>query len=302
MAFSTTRSINGVTDGPAARVGYAWLRFDTRRFGRRNALILAGAIVIVYMALGILAPVLAPTGPLAGDSSQRLSPPSAAHLLGTDELGREILTRIIFGASTSLVIQAGAVAIGLIIGSGLGLIAGYRGGWVDELIMRPMDVLLAFPGVFLAITVIAALGPGTSSVTYAVGIALIPSFARLVRATAMSCRELDYVTAAHGAGAGHVRILLRHVLPNCAPSLIVYSTLVLAYVLLTASGLGYLGLGVQPPAPEWGAMLSNSRTYLLTAPHATVIPGIAIMVVTTAFNILGDGLRDALDPRMRGGP
>ena len=291
-----------MTKAVVARAGSAWRRFDARRFGKRNSLILAGAVVVVYVALGVLAPVLVPSGPFAGDSSQRLSPPSAAHLLGTDELGRDILSRIIYGASTSLMIQAGAVAIGLIVGSGLGLIAGYRGGWVDELIMRPMDVLLAFPGVFLAITVIAALGPGTSSVTYAVGIALVPSFARLVRASAISCREMEYVTAARGAGAGHARILLRHVLPNSAPSLIVYSTLVLAYVLLTASGLGYLGLGVQPPAPEWGAMLSNSRTYLLTAPHATVIPGIAIMVVTTAFNILGDGLRDALDPRMRGGP
>jgi len=299
---STTRSGSNILDAPAGPAPQAWLRFDARRFARRNVLVLAGAIVVLYTVVGIFAPLLAPSGPLAGDSGQRLLPPSIAHLLGTDELGRDILSRVIFGASTSLVIQAGAVAIGLIIGSSLGLIAGYCGGWLDELIMRPMDVLLAFPGVFLAITVIAALGPGTSSVTYAVGIALVPSFARLVRASAMSCREMEYVTAARGAGAGHARILLRHVLPNSAPPLIVYSTLVLAYVLLTASGLGYLGLGVQPPEPEWGAMLSSSRTYLLTAPHATVIPGIAIMIVTTAFNILGDGLRDALDPRMRGGP
>ncbi len=268
---------------------------------RHKAMALAGAIVLLYLWLGIFAPVLAPSDPLTGESSGRLSPPSQAHLLGTDELGRDILSRIMFGASTSLLIQAGAVVTSLVVGGALGLIAGYASGWLDEAVMRLMDIFLAFPGVFLSIAVIAVLGPGVMSVTWAVGIALIPSFARLMRSSAMTCSELEYVQAARGIGAGPFRILLRHVLPNSLPPMIVYTTLVLAYVLLTASGLSYLGLGVQPPDPEWGAMLSNSRTYLLTAPHATVIPGLAIMIVSLAFNILGDGLRDTLDPRMRSG-
>jgi peptide/nickel transport system permease protein len=256
-------------------------------------------IVGLYLILAILAPILTASDPLEGDLAERLQPPSLTHPFGNDELGRDILSRIIFGASTSLLIQVAALTIGLLVGVSLGLIGGYTRGWFDETIMRIMDVLLAFPGVFLAITVIAVLGPGTTNVIYAVGIALIPSFARLTRSAAMACRELEYVMAARTIGAGHFRIILRHILPNSAPPIIVYTTLVLAYILLTASGLSFLGLGVQPPRPEWGAMLSNSRTYLLTAPHAAVIPGIAILIVSLAFNILGDGLRDALDPRMR---
>jgi peptide/nickel transport system permease protein len=298
----STVTVQSNRDVSRGAFGQAWLaRLQTflKHLGRHRAAVVAAVIILLYLALGILAPVIAPYDPLSGDASERLQGPSPDHLLGTDELGRDILSRIIYGASTSLVIQGGAVAIGLLVGAGLGLIAGYSRGWSDDLIMRLMDVLLAFPGVFLSIVVIAALGPGTSSVLYAVGIALIPSFARLVRSSAIQIRELQYVEAAQAIGAGHLRILARHVLPNSAPPIIVYTTVVLAYILLTASGLSYLGLGVQPPTPEWGAMLSNSRTYLLTAPHATVIPGLAIMIVALAFNILGDGLREALDPHMR---
>ncbi len=280
----------------------AQLQDALRALSRNKTATIAGVIVVIYLLLGLLAPILAPYDPFAGELSERLQPPSSTYLFGTDELGRDILSRILYGASTSLLVQAGVLAISFLIGGGLGIIGGYTRGWFDEVVMRVMDVLLAFPGVFLAITVIAVLGSGTKNVIFAVGIALIPSFARLARSSAISCRELEYVEAARMLGAGHARIILRHILPNSIPPLIVYTTLVLSYILLTASGLSFLGLGIQPPQPEWGAMLSESRTYLLTAPHATVVPGIAILIVSLAFNILGDGLRDALDPRMRGGP
>jgi peptide/nickel transport system permease protein len=270
-----------------------------RRLGRHRAAVVAASVVLLYFAAGILAPLLAPYDPLAGDAAERLQGPSRAHLLGTDELGRDLLSRIIHGASTSLAIQGGAVTIGSVLGLILGLVSGYCGGWPDNLIMRLMDVLLAFPGVFLSIVVIAAIGPGTTGVTIAVGVALVPSFARLVRSCAIQIREFQYVEAAHAVGVRHARIITRHILPNSAPPIIVYTTIVLAYILLTASGLSYLGLGVQLPTPEWGAMLSNSRTYLLTAPHATVVPGVAIMIVALALNILGDALREVLDPHMR---
>ncbi len=276
-----------------------WLGGWLTEARRRSATTMAGAVVVLFVVAALLAPVIAPNDPLAGRASERLRPPSGAHLLGTDELGRDILSRLLFGASMSLRIQAGGVGLALLCGVTLGLLAGYRGGWLDEGIMRAMDVLLAFPGVFLSIAVIAVIGPGALNVTLAVGVALVPSFARLVRASVMAARGMEYVQAAHAIGASDLRIVLRHILPNCGALLIVFTTLNLAVVLLTASGLSYLGLGVQPPEAEWGAMLSNSRSYLLTAPHATVIPGVAIMLVSTALNVLGDGLRDILDPRLR---
>ncbi len=274
------------------------LSIATRIIHDRSTAIAAG-IVILYVLVAILAPVLAPSDPFSGDASFRLQSPSLAHPFGTDELGRDILSRIIYGASMSLRIQLATVVTSLLLGTCLGLIAGYQGGWVDEVITRAMDVLLAFPGIFLSIAIIAAIGRGAASVVVAVGIALVPSFARLVRSSAMTCREQEYVEAARALGAGHGRLICRHIFPNCLTPLIVFTTVNLSVVLLTASGLSYLGLGVQPPEPEWGAMLSNSRTYLLTAPHATVIPGLAIMVVSLSLNVLGDGLRDALDPRAR---
>jgi peptide/nickel transport system permease protein len=210
-----------------------------------------------------------------------------------------MFSRILIGARISLQIQIVAVLLALVIGVVLGSVGGYLGGHVDNLIMRAMDVLLAFPSIFLALAIIAALGTGLFNLMLAAGIASIPQFARIVRASVLSLKEREFVEAARALGGGSNRILFRHLLPNCLAPIIVQSTLRMATVLLTASGLSFLGLGVQPPTPEWGAMLSNARSYLIVAPHVATIPGLAIMVVVVGFNLFGDGLRDTLDPRLR---
>jgi peptide/nickel transport system permease protein len=221
------------------------------------------------------------------------------HLLGTDSLGRDLLSRVIYGARISLEIQIVAVMIALIAGTIIGMIGGYYGGALDHTIMRMMDILLAFPGIFLAIAIVAVLGTGLTNPMLAAGIYYIPQFARVVRGSVISLKEREFVEAARAAGETDSNILFRYILPNSMAPLIVQTSLRMATVLLTASGLSFLGLGVQPPAPEWGAMLSNSRDYLITAPDAAIVPGLAIMFVVMGFNLFGDGLRDALDPRLR---
>jgi peptide/nickel transport system permease protein len=270
-----------------------------RRLRRNRAAIVGAGIVGMFVVLAILAPALVPFNPTQGDLKDRLQPPSATHWLGTDELGRDILSRILFGARISLEIQIVAVLVALVIGVTLGSVGGYLGGAVDNLIMRAMDVLLAFPSIFLALAIIAALGTGLFNLMLAAGIASVPQFARIVRASILSLKEREFVDAALALGSGSNRIMFRHLLPNCMAPIIVQSTLRMATVLLTASGLSFLGLGVQPPTPEWGAMLSNARNYLIVAPHVATIPGLAIMLVVIGFNLFGDGLRDTLDPRLR---
>jgi peptide/nickel transport system permease protein len=270
-----------------------------RRLRRNRAAVAGAGIVAVFVFLAVLAPVLVPFDPIQGNLNDRLQPPSAAHWLGTDELGRDLLSRILFGARISLQIQLVAVVLALIIGVTLGSVGGYLGGYVDNLIMRCMDVLLAFPSIFLALGIIAALGTGLFNLMLAAGIASIPQFARIVRASVLSLKEREFVEAALALGSGSGRVMFRHLLPNCLAPIIVQSTLRMATVLLTASGLSFLGLGVQPPTPEWGAMLSNARSYLIVAPHVATIPGLAIMIVVVGFNLFGDGLRDTLDPRLK---
>ncbi len=270
-----------------------------RRLRRNRAAIVGAVIVALFVFVAGLAPVLVPFSPIQGNLGDRLQPPSPAHWLGTDELGRDILSRILFGARISLEIQIVAVLLALVIGVILGAVGGYLGGYVDNLIMRAMDVLLAFPSIFLALAIIAALGTGLFNLMLAAGIASVPQFARIVRASILSLKEREFVEAALALGSGSNRIMFRHLLPNCLAPIIVQSTLRMATVLLTASGLSFLGLGVQPPTPEWGAMLSNARSYLIVAPHVATIPGLAIMVVVVGFNLFGDGLRDTLDPRLR---
>ena len=270
-----------------------------RRLRRNRAAVAGAGIVIVFVALAVLAPVLVPFDPIQGNLDDRLQPSSATHWLGTDELGRDLLSRILFGARVSLQIQIVAVVLALIIGVVLGSVGGYLGGSVDHVIMRAMDVLLAFPGIFLALGIIAALGPGLLNLLLAAGVSSVPQFARIVRASVLSLKEREFVEAALALGSGSGRVMFRHLLPNCLAPIIVQSTLRMATVLLTASGLSFLGLGVQPPTPEWGAMLSNARSYLIVAPHVATIPGLAIMVVVVGFNLFGDGLRDTLDPRLR---
>jgi len=270
-----------------------------RRLRRNRAAVAGAGIVLGFVLLAVLAPALVPYSPTQGNLNDRLQSFSGTHWLGTDELGRDLLSRILYGARVSLQIQIVAVVLALIVGVLLGSLSGYLGGYVDSIIMRCMDILLAFPGIFLALGIIAALGPGLVNLMFAAGISSIPQFARIVRASILSLKEREFVEAALALGSGSNRIMFRHLLPNCLAPIIVQSTLRMATVLLTASGLSFLGLGVQPPTPEWGAMLSNARSYLIVAPHVATIPGLAIMIVVVGFNLFGDGLRDTLDPRLR---
>ncbi len=296
MAVQATEAIR---EGPVRIQAGGELADLWRRLRRNRAAVAGAGIVLVFVLLAVLAPALVPFNPIQGNLNDRLQSPSATHWLGTDELGRDLLSRILYGARVSLQIQIVAVVLALIVGVLLGSLSGYLGGYVDGIIMRCMDILLAFPGIFLALGIIAALGPGLVNLMFAAGISSIPQFARIVRASILSLKEREFVEAALALGSGSNRIMFRHLLPNCLAPIIVQSTLRMATVLLTASGLSFLGLGVQPPTPEWGAMLSNARSYLIVAPHVATIPGLAIMVVVVGFNLFGDGLRDTLDPRLR---
>jgi peptide/nickel transport system permease protein len=271
---------------------------DTWRELKRHRLALAGSVILASLAaMALLAPVLAPHHPLEQNLYQRLQPPSLTHPLGTDDFGRDILSRIIHGSRISLRIGLLSISLALSAGTALGLVAGYRGGIADTLIMRFMDLMLAFPSILLAIAIVAVIGPGIDNVMVAVSIVMVPQYARLVRASVLSIREMAYVEAARALGAGELRIVLGSVLPNCLAPLIVQSTLNLGTAILDAAGLSFLGLGAQPPVPEWGAMLAGGRELLLKAPWVMTFPGLAIFVVVLGLNLFGDGLRDALDPK-----
>jgi peptide/nickel transport system permease protein len=283
---------------PAARASGFWA--DTlHRVVRNRAAVTGGIVVAIFVVVAALAPILSPYDPLKGGLGNRLRAPSTTHWLGTDELGRDVLSRVLYGARITAQIQVAAVGLALVLGTALGLAAGYVRGSVDQTIMRLMDILMAFPGIFLALAIIAALGTGLSNVIIATGIFLVPQFARVVRASILTLREMEFVQAARALGRGDLAIVFRYLLPNSLAPIIVQTSLRMATVLLTASGLSFLGLGVQPPSPEWGAMLSNARSYMITAPHVALMPGLAIAVVVLGFNLLGDGLRDSLDPRLR---
>jgi peptide/nickel transport system permease protein len=256
-------------------------------------------LIVIFVLTAVLAPLIAPHDPIALGLGQQLKPPSLAYPLGTDELGRDLLSRLLWGARYTLLITLGAVALAVVVGTASGMYSGFRGGWSDTLIMRIMDVLLAMPGFLLAIAIIAALGVGMVNVIIAVGIHAVPAFARVVRGATLSVKQQEYVLAARALGSPEGTIMWRHVLPNVTPPLLVQTTLQLATAILTASGLSFLGLGPQPPTPEWGAMLSTGRSYITSNPQLTTIPGLAILLVALGFNMLGDGLRDALDPRLR---
>ena len=286
--------MNEDTPQKTTRAAEVW-----RRLKRNKAAIVGGVIVFLFVLVALLAPILAPYPPNEGDLALRLKPPSAAHWLGTDALGRDILSRVIYGAQVSLQIQVAAVLIALVLGTLLGMFGGYYGGLTDNVIMRFMDILLAFPGIFLAISIIAVLGPGLLNLMLAAGIYSVPQFARIVRGSILSLKEKEFIEAARAAGESDTSILFRYLLPNSMAPIIIQTTLRMATVLLTASGLSFLGLGVQPPRAEWGAMLSTARPYLITSPHVATFPGLAIMLVVMGFNLFGDGLRDSLDPRLK---
>ena len=272
----------------------AWRQF------RRSKTAIAGLLITgIFLLLALFAPVIAPANPIAISLGDQLLPPSAEHLLGTDELGRDIFSRLIWGSRLTLLITTGAVLIALVTGAFLGIVAGFQSGWLDTLIMRCIDVLLALPTFLLGVAVVAALGPGTGNVIVAVGVGSMPAFARVARGSTITTKQEDYIMAARSLGVSSGRIMWRHLLPNIASALLVQTTLRLATAILTASGLSFLGLGPQPPTPEWGAMLSTGRNYLTSSPQLVTIPGLAILLVTIGFNLLGDGLRDALDPRLK---
>ncbi|MCL0051381.1 nickel ABC transporter permease subunit NikC [Thermodesulfovibrionales bacterium] len=265
----------------------------------RLALIGAG-IILVLIFIAVLAPFIAPHDPIEQNLEHRLLSPNTEYLLGTDNLGRCILSRLIHGTSVSLQIGVMVVGIAAFVGVTLGLVAGYRGGLIDELIMRIVDILLAFPGIILALVIAGILGPSLFNVMLALAVVGWTSYARVVRGAVLSVKEKEFVEAAQALGAGEARIMFRHILPNVMAPVIVMATLGMAHVILAAAALGFLGLGAQPPTPEWGSMLNDGRAFMRTAPHLTIFPGLAIMVTVLAFNFLGDGLRDALDPRLKG--
>ena len=262
-------------------------------------------LVIAFVVVAVLAPVLTPHDPSAQVLSQRLKPPfwesggSMNHILGTDQLGRDILSRVIYGSRISLLVGVSVVAVAMTFGTVMGVVAGYRGGRVDTVIMRIMDVILAFPSLLLALVLVAILGPGLVNAMIATAIVLQPHFARLTRASVMAEKNREYVVSARLAGAGAFRLMLLTILPNCLAPLIVQATLSFSNAILEAAALGFLGMGAQPPTPEWGTMLADARQYILRASWVVTFPGLCILITVLAINLIGDGLRDALDPKLK---
>ena len=269
-----------------------------RRIRHQYGVIVGGTIMVLIVAVTVFAPLLSPHDPIEIVGARRLGP-SSAHLLGTDEIGRDTLSRVLYGGRVSLRVGLLAVLIGASVGTLFGMLAGFFSGWVDVIIMRITDVLLAFPGILLALVIVAILGPSINNVMIAVGIEFIPAFVRTVRGVTLTVKEEDYVLAARAAGAQPHRIIWRHILPNMVSTVIVLGTLAVGIAILAAAGLSFLGLGSQPPTAEWGTMLASARSYLRESPHLAIAPGVMIMVFVLALNLLGDGLREMLDPRMR---
>ncbi|MFQ6015778.1 MAG: ABC transporter permease [Anaerolineae bacterium] len=270
-----------------------------QRFRRHGAAMVGLLILLGFVVLAVAAPLLTPYDPVRQDLSQVLVAPSLAHPLGIDYLGRDILARILYGTRLSLTIGFLAVAFGIVVGVPLGAVSGYYGGWADMIIQRIADILLSFPGFLLALSLVAILGVGLQNVIISVGVSAVPSFIRIVRGSVLIIREQTYVEAAKAIGTRDVVIIFRHVLINALAPVIVQATLNLGTAILVAAGLGFLGLGVQPPTPEWGAMLGEGRQYIFSASYMATFPGLAIFLAVLGFNLMGDGLRDALDPRLR---
>ncbi|MBZ6078978.1 ABC transporter permease [Microvirga sp. WGZ8] len=282
----------------ASRPASSRIRQILKQMRKSKFALPGGAIVLIFIILAILAPWIAPHDPYANDLMAMLLPPSAEHPFGTDELGRDILSRVLVGARLSLVEGLFSVSLAMLIGVPTGMISGYVGGRTDTVIMRIIDVMLAFPGVLLAIVIVSILGPSLVNAMIAVAIYTVPIFARLARGSTLSVKEEPYIEACQSAGMRHSRILLRHIFPNIASTLWVMAALRVALAILTASSLSFLGLGAQAPSPEWGAMLAAGRNYMLVAPHVVIFPGGAIVLLVLGINLFQDGLRLALDPKM----
>lgn len=269
-----------------------------KRLRKNKAAVVGGGLILFFILTGLIGPYLTLLDPNTTNVLNKLKPPSANHWFGTDNYGRDIFTRIIHGMSLTLKVGFYSVALGGSIGVFLGIISGYYGGILDTIIMRIMDILLAFPGILLALAIISVLGGSLTNVIIAVAVFSVPAFARIVRGSTLSVRKLEYIDAIKALGASDARIIFKHILPNVMSPIIVQVTLRIATAILTASGLAFLGLGAKPPTPEWGAMLSAGRAFMKDTPHVVLFPGIMIVLVVLAFNIFGDGLRDALDPKM----
>jgi peptide/nickel transport system permease protein len=270
-----------------------------RRFRRNKFAVAALVVVILLLLVAVFAPYLAPHDPNVQSLPDRRAVPGGKFLLGADEFGRDMLSRTIWGARVALRVGLISTGIGLVGGVAVGLVAGFVGGWVDEVLMRVMDILLAFPYLLLAIAVVSALGPGEFNTQLAIAVWTLPSFARLIRGSVISLKHREFVEAAKALGADTGRILWKHVLPNAISPIIVYGTLFIARAIMMEAALSFLGMGAQPPTASWGNMVSAGRNYLRTAPHISTVPGVAIALTVLAFNLLGDGLRDTLDPRLK---
>ncbi|MEC0170604.1 nickel transporter permease [Paenibacillus graminis] len=283
---------------PAGKVSGPW-RDAWKAFRKNKTAMLGLCIIVFFVLIALLAPLIAPYGFKEQELVNRLKAPSADHWFGTDDLGRDMFTRIIYGARISLWVGFFAVIGSIIAGTFLGILAGFYGKWMDMLISRLFDILLAFPSILLAIAIVAILGPSLQNALYAIAIVNIPTYGRLVRAKVLSLKSEEYITAARAIGMTNTRILLTHILPNSLTPIIVQGTLGIATAIIEAAALGFLGLGAQPPDPEWGKMLSDSRQFIQKAPWTVVFPGLSIMLTVLGFNLMGDGLRDVLDPRMK---
>ena len=270
-----------------------------RSFKKSKVALLGTGIVIFFIILAIFGPLLAPQGINEQNLSKRLLAPSVDHWFGTDDFGRDIFSRVVHGARISLWVGFFSVILSVIVGSVLGIVAGYYGKWVDTIISRIFDIMLAFPSILLAIAVVAVLGPSLQNALIAIAIINVPNFGRLIRSKVLSIKEEEYITAAKAIGMKDTRILFSHILPNSMTPVVVQGTLAIATAIIEAAALGFLGLGAQAPAPEWGKMLADARIYLLNAPWTMIFPGLAIMLTVLGFNLMGDGLRDALDPKMK---
>jgi peptide/nickel transport system permease protein len=294
---SVATSRGALALAPAGRSGVA----EVARMFRKSGSAVFGLVLVTALgAAAVLAPLLAPHDPDTIDTARRLARPfTAGHPLGTDEFGRDLLSRLLYGARTSLVVGLAATVLAAAAGSTFGLLAGFVGRWVDQVVMRSIDTLMAFPYFLLAIAIIATLGPGLVNGMVAVAIVNIPFYGRIVRATVLAVKQTEYVEAARALGLSELRLSLSHVLRNCLAPIVVAVTLNVGGMITALAGLSFLGLGVQPPTSDWGSMLSSSRQYMNVAPHVAALPGLAIFLAVLGFNLLGDGLRDALDPRLR---
>jgi peptide/nickel transport system permease protein len=294
-AWLTSDAPQSRLQAAAGRLWYGWLAFAG------NPLALLGLVIVCgLLVVALLAPWLAPASPIEPDLSNRLQPVSATHWLGTDDLGRDIYSRVLYGARLTLYVVLLVAVIAAPVGLLVGTSAGYYGGWLDCALMRLTDIFLAFPRLILALALVAALGPGIDNAIIAIAITAWPPYARIARAETLTVRRAEFIEAARLQGASSLRIVSRHIVPLCLPSVIVRVTLDMAGIILAAAGLGFLGLGAQPPLPEWGAMVAGGRQFLLDQWWVATMPGLAIFVVSLGFNLLGDGLRDVLDPKHQG--